>query len=170
MRIILSAAIGSLLAGTAVAAEIKAEVEIPRLSVAEYHKPYVGMWIERADHGVAANLAVWYDTDKRDNEGVKWLKDLRQWWRRIGRNAAMPIDGVSGATRPPGTHDVAFEIGADPIPALPPGDYAFVIEAARELGGRELIRVPFTWPQHAKQSLSATGEHELGRLTVTIEP
>src|SRR3546814_6317757 len=60
---------------------------------------------------VAANLAVWYDTDQRDNEGVKWLKDLRQWWRRIGRDAAMPVDGVSGATRPPGTHDIAFEIG-----------------------------------------------------------
>ena len=170
MRIILSAAIGSLLAGPAVAAEIRAEVEIPRLPVAEYHKPYVGMWIERADHSVAANLAVWYDTDMRGNEGVKWLKDLRQWWRRIGRNATMPIDGVSGATRPPGTHDVAFEIGAAPIPALPAGDYTFVIEAARELGGRELIRVPFTWPQSATQSLSAKGGQELDRLTVTIEP
>jgi hypothetical protein len=170
MRIILSAALGSLLAGPAVAAEIKADVEIPRLSVAEYHKPYIGMWIERADHSVAANLAIWYDTGKRDNEGVKWLKDLRQWWRRIGRNAKMPIDGVSGATRPPGAHDVAFEIGAKSIPALSPGDYTFVIEAARELGGRELIRLPFRWPGNATQSLSAAGEHELGRVVVTIEP
>ncbi|MPY73773.1 MAG: DUF2271 domain-containing protein [Alphaproteobacteria bacterium] len=170
MRIILSAALGSLLAGPALAASIKAEVEIPRLSVAEYHKPYVGMWIERADHSVAANLAVWYDTDMRDDEGVKWLKDLRQWWRRIGRATEVPIDGVSGATRPPGTHDVSFEIGAKAISALPPGDYTFVIEAARELGGRELIRVPFQWPQRAKQSMNARGEHELGRVTVTIEP
>ncbi len=170
MRIVLSAALGSLLAGPAAAATLEAEIEIPRLTVAEYHKPYLGMWIERADHTVAAHLAVWYDLGQRDGEGVKWLKDLRQWWRRIGRDTAMPVDGISGATRPPGVHDVGFEVGGKAIPALPPGDYTFVIEAARELGGRELIRLPFTWPQSGRQTLTASGRHELGKLSLTIAP
>ena len=40
------------------AAELALDVEIPRLDVAEYHRPYVAVWIEREDASVAANLAV----------------------------------------------------------------------------------------------------------------
>jgi hypothetical protein len=36
---------------------------------------------------VAANLSVWYDIELKDQEGEKWLKDIRQWWRRTGRDA-----------------------------------------------------------------------------------
>ena len=67
------------------AADMNLTVEIPTLKVAEYHRPYVAVWIEREDHSVAANLAVWYDVKKADGEGTKWLKDMRQWWRRSGR-------------------------------------------------------------------------------------
>jgi hypothetical protein len=28
---------------------------------------------------------VLYDTRKKDNAGTKWVKDLRQWWRKAGR-------------------------------------------------------------------------------------
>ena len=31
------------------------------------------------------NLSVWYDLKLKDNEGTKWLKDMRQWWRKTGR-------------------------------------------------------------------------------------
>ncbi|MDX1550041.1 MAG: DUF2271 domain-containing protein, partial [Lysobacter spongiicola] len=64
------------------AAGLDVTLEIPRLNVAEYHRPYVAVWIERPDHSVAANLAVWYDDDMKGDEGTKWLKDMRQWWRR----------------------------------------------------------------------------------------
>jgi hypothetical protein len=101
---------------------------------------------------------VWYDLKKRGAEpGTKWLADLRSWWRKGGRTLAMPADGISGATRAPGTYQV-------PLPKeLPAGQYVLTIEAARETGGRELVQVPITVPGRGG---AATGKAELGAVTV----
>ncbi|MBP7567904.1 MAG: DUF2271 domain-containing protein, partial [Burkholderiaceae bacterium] len=74
----------------ALAADMALKVEIPRLTVAEYHRPYVAIWIEKNDQSFAGNLAVWYDIKMRNNEGTKWLKDMRAWWRKSGRELTMP--------------------------------------------------------------------------------
>ncbi|KQN26325.1 hypothetical protein ASE86_09355 [Sphingomonas sp. Leaf33] len=134
-------------------------VTIPRLTVAEYHRPYVAIWIEPAGGGAARTLAVWYDIKKGGNEpGTKWLADLRAWWRKGGRSLQMPANGISGATRAPGTHSI-------PLPAdLKPGAYTLNVEAARETGGRELVQVPLTIPTKAAR---ATGSHELGAFVLS---
>lgn len=46
-------------------------MEIPRLDVAEYHRPYVALWLEKPDQSHVANLAVWYDLKMKDKEGEK---------------------------------------------------------------------------------------------------
>jgi hypothetical protein len=102
----------------ALASDLAVGVEVPRLTVAEYHRPYVAMWVERADQGVAANLAVWYATAKKDGEGAKWLKDMRQWWRRSGRELQVPADGLTSATRPAGKHKLSFNDSAKPLGKL----------------------------------------------------
>lgn len=163
-------AIALLSVAPASAAELTVSVEIPKLDVAEYHKPYVSIWIEKPDQSVAANLAVWYDTKLKDREGEKWLKDMRQWWRRIGRTLTLPVDGVSGATRAPGTETLTFTPDAGPLPNLEPGEYSVVVEAAREVGGREIIKVPFTWPASAAQSHEAKGTSELGAIKIDLKP
>lgn len=157
-------------AAPAGAAEMNVKIEIPTLNVAEYHRPYLAAWIERADQSVAANLAVWYDVKKRDKEGEKWLKDMRQWWRRSGREQQMPIDGVSGATRAPGEQKLNFGAGKGPIANLAPGDYVLMVEAAREVGGRELVKVPFQWPPKSAQSAKAQGSSELGAVALELKP
>src|SRR5690242_20490476 len=81
-------------------ADLTVKVQIPTLNVAEYHRPYVAIWIENQDQSIAKHLAVWHQTEKKKEDGTQWLKDLRQWWRRGGREQTMPIDGVTGATRP----------------------------------------------------------------------
>ena len=156
------------LAGPAFAADMNVKVEIPRLNVAEYHRPYVSVWVERADQSPVSTLAVWYDV--KNKEGTKWLKDMRQWWRKAGRDTQMPADGISGATRAPGEHTLTFADGKAPLGKLPAGDYQLVVEAAREVGGRELVRVPFTWPPQSAQTARAKGEHELGGVTVDLKP
>ena len=156
------------LAGPAFAADMNVKVEIPRLNVAEYHRPYVSVWVERADQSPVSTLAVWYDV--KNKEGTKWLKDMRQWWRKAGRDTQMPADGISGATRAPGEHTLTFTDGKAPLGKLPAGDYQLVVEAAREVGGRELVRVPFTWPPQSAQTARAKGEHELGGVTVDLKP
>jgi hypothetical protein len=135
-------------------------VTVPALKVAEYHRPYVAGWIEPAGGGAARTLFVWYDIKKGGNEpGTKWLADLRSWWRKGGRSLAMPANGVSGATRPPGVHKVV-------LPAdVRPGQYVLNVEAARETGGRELVSMPLTVPAKAA---AASGKAELGAVTVTL--
>jgi len=166
----LSALLGGTLALPAQAADLKVAVEIPRLNVAEYHRPYVAIWIEREDQSVAADLAVWYDLDKKDNEGAKWLKDIRQWWRRSGREHRYPIDGVSGATRPVGRHALDFPGDQTPLAGLPPGQYNLVVEAAREKGERELLRLPFAWPPAQPAHANAQGATELGKVALDLAP
>jgi hypothetical protein len=170
MRLRVSVALTAVIGIPAHAAELAVKLEIPRLQVAEYHRPYTAVWIERADQGFAANLAVWYDLKKKDNEGTKWLKDVRQWWRKSGRELQMPVDGLSGATRAPGEHALMFNAGQAALDKLPAGDYAVAVEVAREGGGRELVRVPFQWPPKAAQTAKAKGEHELGTVSVEVRP
>lgn len=152
------------------AADLQVSVEIPRLQVAEYHRPYVAIWLEHPDQSHAADLAVWYDVKMKDQEGEKWLKDLRQWWRRSGRSLQLPVDGVSAATRAVGSHTLTVDDSQAPLKDLPPGDYRLVVEAAREVGGRELLRVPFSWPATEQQTHQAQGESELGSISVTVNP
>jgi len=159
-----------MLSGWAVGAELTVKFEIPQLNVAEYHRPYVALWLERADHAVVANLAVLYDVKKKDNAGTKWVKDLRTWWRKSGRDIALPLDGVSGATRATGEQKLVFGPARTQFDKLPAGDYQLVIEAAREAGGRELVRVPFKLPLKGTRSFSAGGKEELGAVTLQITP
>src|SRR5579859_17159 len=160
-----------LLAAPAAAADLNVTVQIPQLNVAEYHRPYTAVWVEREDHTVAAQLAVWYaQKESKEGAGTKWLPELRQWWRRGGRDMQMPVDGVSGATRPSGDQKLSFHEGKAPLGALAPGKYELVVEAAREVGGREVVRVPFTWPASAQQQLTAQGASELGAVKVDLAP
>ena len=153
-----------LVAGAAQAADLTVTVEIPRISSASYHRPYVAMWIEQADQTAVQTLAVWYDTKLPNGEGKDWLKDLRTWWRKGGRAMALPADGVSGATRAPGQHSI--RIPAARLRGLQPGQYNIVVEAARELGGREVVRVPFRWG--AANTAAGTGSTELGTVRVAV--
>lgn len=166
--VLLPAALSGLVCLPVAAADVNVKIEIPRLSVAEYHRPYVAVWLERPDQSVAATLAVWYDVKKKDKEGEKWLKDLRQWWRRAGRDVHMPIDGVSGATRPAGEQQLA--VSSDKLAQLPPGDYILMVEAAREVGGREVVKLPMQWPPKSAQTAKGKGETELGAITLDYKP
>ena len=166
------AAVGLLLSAPVLAAELSISVEIPQLQVAEYHRPYVAFWLER-DGAHAANLAVWYQLEKNGQEaekGEEWLKDMRQWWRRSGRTLDMPVDGISGATKAPGVHNLTFTPGQGVLATLPAGDYQLVVEAAREVGGRELLKIPFQWPPTKEEAHSATGSSELGTLNLKLIP
>ena len=160
------AAVGA--AAPALAADLNVTVEVPKLTVAEYHKPYVAIWIEAADASAAGTLAVWYDADSREDKGVKWLKDMRQWWRKAGREMTFPADGITGATRAPGPQKVVFSGAKGALKDLKPGQYNLVVEAAREVGGHEAVRVPFVWGKAGKPA-TVKGTAEVGAVTVLVK-
>ena len=151
----------------ALSAELALKLQLPRMDIAEYHRPYVAAWIEKAsDQSYAGNVALWYDVNKRDNGGAKWLKEMRSWWRKSGHDTAV-VDGVTGATRTAGEHALNL-LDSKAVAALAPGQYELVVEAARENGGREVVRLPFEWPVKKVQSARAQGQGELG--TVALDP
>jgi hypothetical protein len=99
------ALIGGVIAAPASAATVT--VTIPKQDVAEYHRPYVAMWVEPVGGGAPRTVALWYETKKTGKDaGTKYLADLRAWWRKGGRSMTVPADGVSGATRAPGQYTV----------------------------------------------------------------
>jgi len=171
MKLRYSIAIGlPLMSASALAADMTLKFELPQLNVAEYHRPYVAAWLENAEQKVVANLAVLYDVKKKDNGGAKYLKDLRQWWRKAGRDVEMPMDGVSGATRGPGEHTLALPVAKEALNKLPAGQYQLVLEVAREAGGRELVKLPLALPVKAPLTASVKGKEEVGNVTVTVKP
>ncbi len=153
----------------ALSAELALKVQLPRMDIAEYHKPYVAAWLEKAsDQSFAGNVALWYDVNKRDNGGARWLKDMRTWWRKSGHDATA-VDGITGATRAAGEHAINL-LDAKAVGALAPGQYEVVVEAAREGGGREVLRVPFEWPVRKAASAKAQGQGELGAVSLDAKP
>ena len=167
----LAVLLASLVSGAAAAAEVNLAIELPKLDVAEYHRPYVAVWVERADQSVATNLGVWYEGNpQKRGENTKFLAELRTWWRRSGRNQTFPIDGVTGPTRAAGVHQLKFVSTQPQLASLAAGKYQIVIEAARENGGREVVRIPFNWPAKDSQSAQVKGERELGTVALNLTP
>lgn len=163
LPIALTAVAAAAVSTPALAADLNVTVQIPTLNVAAYHRPYVAVWIERPDNTAVRTLAVWYEVSNV-REGKDWLKDMRTWWRRGGQALTLPADGVSSATKAPGSHNV--RIPGARLRDLPAGDYVLVVEAARELGGREAVRVPFSWGR--ANTGRAAGTRELGAVTVAV--
>ena len=155
-------------AGAAQAGSLTVDVEIAQQNVAEYHKPYVAGWIEDAAGAHANDVFLWYDVKKKEGGGQKWLKDVRTWWRKSGRDLTLPIDGLTGATRAPGRQTLTVD--AARLNGLKAGSYVLVVEAAREAGGHDLVKVPFTYNPGKGGSVSGKGDGELGAVKLTYKP
>ena len=56
------------------------------------------------------------------------------------------------------------------LKSLEAGSYNLVVEAAREVGGRELLKLPLLWPPADAVQSSVEGGSELGRITLDITP
>ena len=45
-----------------------------------------------------------------------------------------------------------------------------MVEAVREVGGRELLEIPFTWPSDKPVKQQVQGKKELGAVSLTVKP
>lgn len=141
--------------------KVSIQYEIPELAVQPYHRPYVAIWIENNDRDGIETLDV-------QHEKKKWLKDMRQWWRRIGRSETPPYDAVSSATKKPGKYKLEWISDKVVDPKIT--EYWLVIEAAREEGGRELLRQKVLLGTSEAQSYILNGKSELGEISIEISP
>ncbi len=160
---------GALLLATPLAAQagqLTLDIQIPQQNVVEYKKPFVAGWIEDAAGNNAGNLFLWCEARKPDC-GAKYLKDLRSWWRKGGRDTAVPIAGITGPTRAPGRQTLTVDAG---LKSLPAGQYSLVVEAARESGGHDLVKIPFAYNPAKAIAAKGQGDGELGAVAVSYRP
>lgn len=98
-----------------------------------YRRPYVAVWVEDVDDRPVRTLCLWVERER-------WIPDLRRWGRLYdGRyDEAAP---VTRATRAPGRYDLIWDGRDDRGNALPRGAYTIVVEAVREHGGYEILKL-----------------------------
>ena len=152
---------------------IEIELEVPKLEEDPYFRPYVAVWLETEKRKPLTTLALWYmveRTEEADEDGKKWLKDLRKWWRRIGRSKTPAYDAVTGATRKPGVYKIQWSEKAIDESLAISGNYFLNFEAAREEGGRTFHRVPVElFNSNGKQTIQLPAEDEFGSITIHVE-
>jgi hypothetical protein len=112
---------------------------------------------------------VWYDVDKREHKGKEWLKDLRQWWRRGGRSLDLPYDGLTSATKGPGQYTIDSQLNKA-LSDMPAGNYTLRVEVSREVGGREVVSIPFILPLSQNTlPVEVKGKTEVGRVVLSTK-
>jgi hypothetical protein len=127
----------------------------------EYHPPYVASWIENSQGKPVRTLLLW-------REQAKWLKDIRRWWRKVGKKDAELVDGITSATRITGKYPLSFLAENDEKASLKKGKYTLFIEVVRENAGRAIIRQPFSLNgEKSTFTLAATNETDEIKFSVT---
>ena len=129
-------------------ATMEVEFQLPKIDTAMYARPYVAVWIEDSNRKPVRTVQLWVGKDE-------WLKDLRSWWRKVGRYDRELVDAVTSATRPAGEYRFVWDGLDDSGNRVEQGEYTFYVEVVREHGGRNYLREKMTlaetdFTQHLK--------------------
>lgn len=119
------------------------------------------MWLEDTSGKSVRTLVLW-------REGSKWLKDIRRWWRKVGRKDEQLVDAMTSATRAAGLYQLSFRALDDNNKNLPNGEYILNIEVVRENGGRGMTKQTFIL-NGANQTFTLAKNAELSNSTFTIK-
>jgi len=139
---------------SAQAQEMEISFALPSFSTANYHNPYVAIWLESNEK--KQTLLLWHLKKGRKD---KWLVDIRRWWRKQGRYGEVP-DGVTGATKGPDNYKTRFDISGVE-------QFNLFIEVVREDGGRSLLKQAINLKD--KQSeYKLAADKEIGPVTINI--
>jgi len=150
MKYWVTATLGLMLASNSMAQSYRVEIELAKFSSAEYHRPYVAVWIASPSNQPQQVLQLWSERDR-------WLKDLKYFWRRVLRKDPGASDGATGATRGPGRYHFSWD-GEAGKTRLPSGSYKLCAEAAREHGGHSAKCLNFDLPLTMVQQIQLNGE------------
>lgn len=148
-------------ANAAADAPLKVALTVPDLDADPYHRPYVAIWIETPERDGLKTLVLWHY-----QEDDTWLKDLRQWWRKLGRGNRESVDAISGATRRPDHYEITWDGRDKEGSLLPSGEYLLNFEVVREEGDRTYYRETIQLGKAGTIKLPAN--NELGEITITL--
>ncbi|MDG2669808.1 DUF2271 domain-containing protein, partial [Vibrio parahaemolyticus] len=135
--------------------------ELPKIDTSMYARPYVAVWVEDEQRQSVKTIQLWVGKDE-------WLKDMRSWWRKVGRYDRDLIDAVTSATRPAGQYRFVWDGTNDAGERLVQGDYTLHVEVVREHGGRNYLRQKMTLADsEVRYQLKPT--QETGVITVSYQ-
>ncbi len=143
----------------ATASDLEIALQLPKISEGQYHRPYVAVWVEDSSEKSVRLIEIW-------REKPDWIKDLRRFWRKTGRADQPLVDARTGATKGPGQYRLRWDGKDDQGATVANGEYQLVIEAAREHGGRQLVKQKFNWDGTAV-ALSVAAGNEIGQVQLS---
>jgi thiamine biosynthesis lipoprotein ApbE len=122
------------------------EINQPEGAGRRYRRPYVAVWVEDETGMPVRTLTLWVSLGGAGPE--KWLPDLKRWYR--GDQARIELPGekndmvftIARPTRPPGKYKVVWDGTDNHGKPLGGGAYTIFIEAAREHGTYQSMRLP----------------------------
>jgi FAD:protein FMN transferase len=128
--------------------ELAVAFEIPTMTVANYKRPFIAIWIEDADKFPLRTLALWYHEDR-------WLTESKAWYRadrlRGMSETTSIVRSIGAATRPAGKYTIKWDGKDNAGKPVKPGTYTVFLESVREHGTYQIIRQEMTFtgaPQH----------------------
>lgn len=139
--------------------QLQLQLELP-VQPRQAKRPYVSAWLSQNGQWQAQLLLL--------GEQPRWYAELRSWWRQANQQPGQQFDQRAGATRRAGVHQFQWDARLADGRPLPAGDYILHLEAAREGGGREQLKLPLHWP--LSHPLLLQGQHELGQVRVEVRP
>lgn len=122
------------------------QIELPAFEK-KHQNPYFALWLSRANNENKALVVV--------RQKVKWLRDLKKFWRSIARENRAESDAVTGATNKNKKFNYEFILDEhwDNIS----------LEVAREHGKKEVISLPISIEKKC-----STGKLEIENICVQI--
>ncbi|USD67112.1 DUF2271 domain-containing protein [Vibrio sp. SCSIO 43136] len=142
-------------------AQLDVKFQLPKIETSMYARPYVAVWIEDSQRKPVKTVELWVGQDE-------WLKDLRSWWRKVGRYDRELVDAVTSATRPAGQYRFVWDGKDDKGQTLEQGEYTFYAEVVREHGGRNLLRQKMTLGEKAV-SFEIAPTEETGNVSLNYK-
>ncbi|MGB0734015.1 MAG: DUF2271 domain-containing protein [Pontibacterium sp.] len=138
------------------------DVTLPEISTSQYKRPFLAVWVEaKGQREAQKTITVLFD-DK------KWLKDIRRWWRKGGRYNH-DVDGVTGATKPPGVYRFTWDGRNQQGDKVPAGEYTLYVEAVREHGDRTLLKQRIVLGADTAQTYEVKAGDEVGPVTIKVQ-
>jgi thiamine biosynthesis lipoprotein ApbE len=140
--------------------ELDINLELARIDDYRFHRPYVAVWVEDADHVPVRTIALWFGK-------MRYLDELRSWYHGEQRsgNGDNIIRTISSATRSPGRYTLKWDGKDDKGNVVKGGKYTICIEAAREHGTYQIIRQEMDFNGKPQQA-TLPGGTEIGAASL----
>ncbi len=138
--------------------KMRVKYRVPEIDISDYEYPYIVAWVTDTQNKPIKHLLMLGDSPR-------WIEENYVHWRRVGRKQPAVIDHVARPTKPPGVYDIEWDGVDDHGRPVEQGEYILHIEASREHGGHQYVKLPVNFSNKA-DVWSVDPGSELGEISI----